>query len=86
MKVLIAKSSDKNTRLLSDIQAELKNSLAKLADTNSATHDVTSYKTKIVDYPQPTSTVGEETVQLTITLVLQKKSNPSNPGKKSKKL
>jgi hypothetical protein len=40
---------------------------------NARTHDIESFNVDVKDYPQHTSTVGEETVQLVVTLTLNKK-------------
>lgn len=79
MKVLLSTSSGRNfdrtqqELMVQALQGSVKKDLEKLIDKNSKTHGIDGYEVKVKDYPQQTSTVGEETVQLIVTLTLAKK-------------
>lgn len=79
MKVLISQSAGRNfdvtqqQHLTKAIRESVLKNLDQLVQKNEGTHGIDDYAIKVSDYPKQTSTVGEDAVQLTVTLTLVKK-------------
>lgn len=69
VKVLVSKSS-----AASSLHGKVTKALDSLIAKNSGAYDITDTNIKVADYPQQTSTAGESTVQLTVTLTLGRKA------------
>lgn len=55
------------------VRQSMEKGFTELVAKNARTHDIEGFDIQVKDYPQHTSTVGEETVQLVVTLTLNKK-------------
>lgn len=84
VKVLISQSSNADQqRLVKSIGKDVDSSLQALVAKNSEGYDIVKHQVKLTDYPQQTSTVGETTVQMVVTLTLSKKQRAENKAKPS---
>lgn len=90
MKVLVSLNSAAGQRQLhKDIEAKAVKALSGLVEKNSDAYDIDKFDVKVTDYPQLTSTLGETTVGMSVTLTLVRKagsrgSSTSKPSKSAR--